>query len=195
MASRRPSAIREREEGTGRQIPIVAMTAHAMKGDRERCLAAGMDDYVTKPVQRSELTRVLAWAAGTPFGTGVTAEPEPVGLLRTLDRATALERLGGDEELFADVAGLFLADAPRMVDQLRQAISVGDAPTVQCTAHGLKGAAGYVGGQAAAAAAEHLENFAATGELAAAPRTFETLTREINRLTTALSNFPKPVLA
>ena len=131
--------IREREAGTDRRTPIVAMTAHAMKGDRERCLAAGMDDYVSKPVERAELTRVLAWAAGAP----VVPDPEPVVERGpALDYRAALQRFGGDEELFADVAGVFRADAPRLLGELRHAVAAGDAPAVQRTAHGLKGAAG-----------------------------------------------------
>ena len=176
--------IREREAGSGKRTPIVAMTAHAMKGDRERCIAAGMDDYVSKPVQRAELMRVLLWAAGgLPV---VKREPMPP-VAASLDRAGAIERLGGDEELFAEVAGLFLVDAPRLLDEIRQAIAAGDTGSVHRAAHGLKGAAGYVGGKPTADAAQDLENAAAAGELLNSPAAFERLANEVILLSAALA--------
>ena len=187
-------AIRDREKVTGKHTPIVAMTAHAMKGDRERCLAAGMDDYVSKPVERAELMRVLAWAAGSP----VVPEPDaPPAAERppALDRRAALQRLGGDEELFADVVGVFLGDAPRMLADLRQFVAVGDMAGVQRTAHGLKGAAGYVGGKPATVAAEHLEQIGAAARLADAPRALDALSHEIDRLSAALAEVPQPSVA
>jgi|GEM_PF-386869 len=176
--------IREREAASGRHTPLVAMTAHAMKGDRERCLEAGMDDYVSKPVQRAELMRVLAWAAGGR--TLPTAEAEPA-VESPIDREEALERLGGDEELFAEVAGVFLADAPRLLNEIRAAIAAGDADGVHRAAHGLKGTAGYVGGKPAADAAQALESAAAAGELAETPHAFEKLATEVNRLAKVLA--------
>jgi PAS domain S-box-containing protein len=203
--------IRDREAAGHRyggwpRLPVVAMTAHAMKGDRERCLAHGMDDYVSKPVQRPELLRVLAWASGmrnAECGMRNQREaipPQPPGSdsafripqstipeTPPLDREAALERLGGDEELFAEVAALFLSDAPRMVEDIRRAAEAGDPATLQRAAHTLKGAAGYVGGVAAAAAARRVEELAAAGELAAAADPVAAVAREADRLRAALA--------
>jgi HPt (histidine-containing phosphotransfer) domain-containing protein len=89
--------------------------------------------------------------------------------------------------LFAEVAGLFLADAPRLLEEIRAAIAAGDANSVHRAAHGLKGAAGYVGGKPAADAAGVLETVAATGELSNTPQAFEKLTTEVTRLATMLA--------
>lgn len=185
-------AIREREAETGRHMPIVAMTAHAMKGDRERCLAAGMDDYLAKPVQRSELDRVLAWVAGLPAPTTkATALSEPAAF----DRDAAIERLGGDEALFAEVAGLFLTDAPQQLEEIRLALAAQDAMTLRHAAHSLKGSAAYVGGTAASVAAHKLELLGAENDLRAAPDGLRTLEREVGRLTAALNIVLQPVPA
>jgi len=105
------AAIRERERGTPRRVPIVALTAHAMKGDAERCLAAGMDAYLAKPLQAAELVAVLERLA-----------PDTV-----IDRARLLERVGGDTRALAEVARIFLADAPRRLREIKHAIDTGDA--------------------------------------------------------------------
>jgi two-component system, sensor histidine kinase and response regulator len=112
--------------------------------------------------------------------------PEPA-----YDRAAALERLGWDEELFAEVADLFRTDAPRMMEEIRQAIAAGDAVGVRRSAHGLKGSAGYVGGGPTVTAALALEEMAAAGDLTTAPMAADSLEREIDRLTTALAASPR----
>jgi CheY-like chemotaxis protein len=185
-------AVRDREAGGPRRTPIVAMTAHAMKGDRERCLAAGMDDYVSKPVQRSELQRVLDWAAGRVTASVTAQTPAPRDVSSVLDRAAALERLGGDEGLFEEVAAIFRTDSQSLLSEIRRAVKAADAATVHRAAHGLKGAAGYVGGKPAADAAAALEKIGASGDLGAAPHALNVLATEIERLTAALSDSPTP---
>jgi PAS domain S-box-containing protein len=150
------AAIRARESATGAHTPIVAMTAHALKGDRERCLAAGMDAYVSKPLRPQELFDVLggllpAVAEGGPS----PAEPEapPVAF----DLTAALERVDGDLDLMKELAGLFLGECPQRMAEIRQAISCRDGPGLQRAAHYFKGSVGNFGAHRAYEAAGRLE--------------------------------------
>jgi two-component system, sensor histidine kinase and response regulator len=184
--------IRDKEAGTGRHTPIVAMTAHAMKGDRERCLVAGMDEYLSKPIQREELLRILTWVADSsahqivPQGTPEQSEPPESS--PAIDLAAAMDRLGGDEELFAELVGLFRGEGPRMIQEISEALAARDSAALQRTAHGLKGAAGYLGGTQTVEAAHRLELIGASGELSAAPEAFQRLQEEIERLLAGLSS-------
>ena len=112
------AAIREQEASTGRHIPIVAVTAHAMKGDAERCLAAGMDAYVAKPLQARELDPVIG-----RLTDGATREASGRG---TVDEALLLERVGGDRQALRRLVTLFLADAPKLMTRIHQALERSD---------------------------------------------------------------------
>ena len=143
------AAIRRKERETGGHIPIIAMTAHAMKGDRERCLEAGMDDYVSKPIQPQGLIEVI----GRWIDKGELKKPklliiEPEGAREVFDKKGALERMGGDEELFKEVSGMFLDDGPNQIERMQQHLRAEDLTALERQAHSLKGAAMYIGGVA-----------------------------------------------
>ena len=137
------AAIRARERDTGGHVPIIALTAHAMSGDRERCLAAGMDAYVSKPLRPDELFSTIDWYRGPQRQSGASRatvpEPRPGP---AVDRVALLAAFGGQATLLADAAGVFLTDAPLMLGRIRAAAQTGDLIEIAAAAHALKGAAG-----------------------------------------------------
>ena len=177
--------IRREEAGTGRHVPILAMTAYAMKGDRERCLAAGMDDYVTKPIQPAELfetiDRLLPPGGAAP--EELPAEPPS----EAPDRVEALRRVGDDVGLLRELAGLFLDSYQQQLDELRTALVGCDGPAVQRLAHTLKGAVGVFGARFAFEAALRLEATARAGDLTAAEQARVGLEEALGRLRPALA--------
>jgi PAS domain S-box-containing protein len=156
-------ALRRREQGTGRHLPVVALTARSMKGDRELCLEAGMDDYLGKPIRRKELfaaiDRVLA---GRPPATPPPEEAAPAEAL--LDPATLLTACDGTPGLLGEMLAIFRADAPRHLARLGAAVQAGDAAGVREAAHKLRGLIAAFS-PAAAEAALILERAGAAGLL------------------------------
>ncbi|MBV9182813.1 MAG: response regulator, partial [Acidobacteria bacterium] len=139
--------IREREKQTHAHIPIVAMTAHAMKGDRELCLACGMDGYLSKPVNIAELERVILQVANlgpteAMANRAFTAPPEKTV---SWDPARILAGLGGDKKLFHEVVAIFLEESPKQMAKLRDGQARGDLSSMAKIAHSLKGELGYMG--------------------------------------------------
>ncbi len=182
------AAIRAAEAGTGRRLPIIALTARAMAGDREECLRRGMDDFVAKPVQPRELYRVLGRlrplpAAGPPLAKSASG---PAAADMVLDAAAFRARCCGRDELVRQVARLFLNECPRYLDRLRAALAAGDAAALQVAAHTLKGAVGNLSAGTSFAAAKHLEDMARAGNLTDAPAALAALEAELDRLRPAL---------
>jgi len=143
--------IREYEKSTHAHIPIIAMTAHVMKEDRMRCLAAGMDGYVTKPINSEEVEAAILTALEEPSKTRKdTSVVQDKGQLREAREvrwniSKTLEQLGGDEALLQEVLDIFLDEAPKHLAGLRLAVAQGIAKTVETSAHTLKGELGYLG--------------------------------------------------
>jgi CheY-like chemotaxis protein len=183
------AAIREQEKGTGRHLPILAMTAYAMKGDREQCLAAGMDGYLAKPICRTELLEAIARTCpAVPPGQPLpTSSPEwPAG--EDWDWSEALAEAGGDRQLLAETAGLFLQVCPRWLADLRAAIDEQVRDKVLFAAHTVRGGLTALALEEAAGAAFRLETMGRQGDLSAAEQAWTTLLQAVQRVTPALAS-------
>jgi len=178
------SAIREKEKNTPTHLPIVAMTAYAMKGDRERCLEAGMDDYVAKPINPSRLFETIDGA----LCAELKAPPETASGTRQeiLDEATLLARFEGDPELLKEVVRLFLDECPKMFNGIRGAAERGETREMERAAHKMKGAMANFAASAAYDAALRLEVMGREGHL-------DQVTEALGQLESALEEL-KPVL-
>ena len=178
--------IREQEKQNNRHVPIIAMTAHAMRGDRERCIEAGMDDYVSKPISSSTLLeavyRVVPLKAGEAGSASAVEPSESVDDAGEL--AALLEAFNNDGTFFKDVADMFITDYPPMVETVKKAIADEDAALLSRTAHSLKGMARNFQVDGAADAARQLELVAEQGQ-------FETAQDLSRRLADELAGFER----
>jgi PAS domain S-box-containing protein len=180
-------------------IPIIAMTAHAMRGDRERCIEAGMNDYVSKPVSPQALAEVLArWLPKKQDGLGMSnagETPPPCTLASSapvvFDRAGLLDRVMDDEGLAQEIVECFLDDTPRQIEALRGYLDASDASGAERQAHTLKGSSSNVGGEALRALAFEMEKAGKAGDLGSVATRMDDLDREFVRLKEAMTREPR----
>jgi PAS domain S-box-containing protein len=185
------AAIREKERDTGKHIPIIALTAHALKGDRERCIEAGMDDYVSKPIESQMLFDAVEAALGQiaiPVTNGDSH-------LAAIDQDALMKNFDGDRELIATLSRVFADSSQKQLAELAEAIAQGDAAGIERAAHVLKGSVSNFRADAAVNAAARLELIGQNGDLALADSALAALEIEIGRLRQDLEAFEEVTLA
>ncbi|MFM9963458.1 MAG: response regulator [Planctomycetaceae bacterium] len=200
--------IRQREARTGSHVPIIAMTAQAMTGDRERCLNAGMDEYLTKPIRSDLMYETLEaeyskavfvnQKTGEPGGVSprTVAEPQVRGLTPSgspnsglVDWALALSVAGGDRKLLRDVVEACLEDWPRWMRDFERGLAQQDAPVFRRAAHSIRGACRTFGLEPLVVPAQELETLAVAGNLAAAEQLLKSVRPVLQACQTELQEF------
>ena len=185
------AAIRAKERSTGSHVPIIAMTAHGLKGDQERCLLAGMDGCVTKPVRSKRLLGRIELALGRrTLKAKPTSRPEPTSAsppAQTLDRAAILLHLGDDPKLVESTIAMFLEEYPQQLSRIHDAVTSGNGAELERAAHLLRASVGIFSFGAAVELTNRLESFGAQGRLADAQTLADELERELERLRPALA--------
>ena len=180
-------AIRDQEKRTGAHIPIIAMTAHALKGDRERCLEAGMDDYIAKPIHAQELFDLIE-GKSNPSTESAPQPPMAPPAEMVVNWPEALQLVRGDRKLLGELVKIALPEIPRLMAELRQSLADGDAMSVRLSAHTLKGSLRCFGSTAAFEQLLRLERMGREGNLAEAPSILAVLEGEIARIVQALTH-------
>ncbi|QDT41678.1 Signal transduction histidine-protein kinase BarA [Gimesia alba] len=190
--------IREQEEESGDHIPIIAMTAYAMRGDRDKCIAAGMDNYISKPIDAKKLLRLLERYAKEAqrkrTDSEETKQQPPVPRTQVdsgkqqsvIDMQAALQRTGDDVEILNDMVNYFFEDSSNLMQEALECADKGDAEETTRAAHSLKGLCANFNAYSATEAARVVEDIGLSGDLNHVSESLATLQQELTILTEAL---------
>jgi two-component system sensor histidine kinase/response regulator len=169
-------------------VPIIAMTAHVMKGDREKCLAAGMVDYISKPINPGKLLKAVErWLDNSKKSQPDETRKKVAPVNKVFDSKGYFERLMGDKDLACKILDEFIADVPLLFQALKEAIDSGDANSIREQAHSLKGASGNVGAMALERIVHQVELAGKVNDLTKADALFPELKMQFENLRKALS--------
>jgi len=184
--------IRELELERGTHTPIIAMTAHALQGDRERCIEGGMDEYVAKPIVFADLTRAIEATMRGPRKTPSAGSVYPPAAVAVFDYGAALQRMGDDVELFRELAELFIPRVDRYLDSMRTANESNNPDACADVAHTYRGAVSNFGAPRVVAALQAIEKKARAGSLRDNDPLVEEVVRETSLFVDALRSVLTP---
>jgi len=182
------SLIRQKEKETGGHIPVIAMTAYAMKDDKQRCLDAGMDAYISKPIDKKTLFEAIRNLVGVSIESDVR-EIEKHSASKIFDEGSVMKYVGGDAELLGEIIKIFMADYPKHLSRIRRAIMDCDAKGLEQAAHAIKGSVANLFASRAVEASAKLEEMGRNGALTGAEEACSELDAEIEQLRQALKEY------
>ena len=189
------SLIRQQEELTGRHIPVIAMTAYAMSGDRERCLAAGMDDYVSKPINESSVAKAFSllqkYNRLPVVVENIPLTTEPLKIESgppAVDFQAALDKFDGDNGFMKEICQLVVDSTPELTASLKSAVEQLDCESAGKAVHTIKGSVSNLCAEPAYQSAARLEQICLNQDVAQLTSGYQDLIREIDRLMSALKN-------
>ncbi len=177
------TAIRENEKQTGKHIPIIAMTAHAMKGDRERCIEAGMDNYIAKPISQDKLHETILKLSPDHIDTSSPVGENHADHEKTpkpsFNKQTLIEAFGGDMDFLNEVVGIFLKEYPAMMGNIEKSLKERDGKGLQETAHALKGMLRSFAAEEASKTVRMLEKMGQEKDFAGIDQVYQNLADEV----------------
>ena len=174
------SIIREKEKITHRHVPIIAMTAYALKGDRERCIEAGMDNYIAKPIKPEDIGMIMAMYL-VPEQQALTVAGQPA-IIQSFDKTSLLERLSGDREFCKEIVDLFVQDFPHQLVVLKKALREKDGSMIEKHGHKIKGASANAEAQIMKEIAREIEKYGKKNDIGKILPLIERLEEEFERL-------------